>query len=55
MWIAAAVPAVLRGSWRRGRGHKGEAHTLGQLRPRDLEYPEHGMAGVKLGAGWEAR
>lgn len=41
----AAPPWELRG------GAKARPITLGQLRPLNLECPEHGMAGVKLGAG----
>lgn len=48
--LTAAGPGCpLRGSW--VGGAKARPITLGQLRPLDLECPEHGMAGVKLGAG----
>jgi len=47
--LTAAVPGCP--SVGVGGGAKARPITLGQLRPLDLECPEHGMAGVKLGAG----
>lgn len=50
MWAHSSC-AWLPPPWEMGEGAAARPVTLGQLRPLDLECPEHGMAGVKLGAG----